>query len=207
MSFLSVQFPTDISYGSSGGPVYNTSIIVIKSGKEKRNINWNYPRIEFDVSYGVRRMKDLEDLISFFHVVQGKGHSFRFKDWSDYKSCKIDTIPTPTDQPIGAGDGETTNFQLYKVYSIGGYSRLARKITKPVLNSVSVAIDGVEQSSGWSIEYSMGTVAFDTAPNVGSAITCGFEFDIEARFDTDTISANFQDYKSGSIEIPVIEVK
>jgi uncharacterized protein (TIGR02217 family) len=33
MSFLDVRFPKDISYGSSCGPVYNTSVIEMSSGR------------------------------------------------------------------------------------------------------------------------------------------------------------------------------
>ncbi len=207
MSFIDVQFPTDIAYGSAGGPTYNTSVVSIKSGREKRNINWNYPRIEFDVSYGVREMPELESLIAFFHIVQGKGRTFRFKDFSDWKSCKTENTPAFDDQNIGTGDGSTTEFQIYKSYSYSGSVRQSRKITKPVSGTVLVGINGTEQTSGWSVDTSTGVITFDSAPSDGANITAGYEFDIEARFDTDTLSTNLEDYRTGSIEVPVIEVK
>lgn len=207
MSFVDVRFPTDISYGSAGGPNYNTSVVVIKSGKEKRNVNWNYPRIEFDVSYGVKDYDDLEDLIAFFHIVQGKGRTFRFKDHSDYKSCKTANTPSFDDQVIGTGDGSTTQFQLYKSYSFGGSARQSRKITKPVSGTVLVGIDGTEQTSGWSVDHSTGIITFDSAPSDGAQITAGYEFDMEARFDTDSLSNDLESYRIGSTNVPVIEVK
>lgn len=207
MSFLDIQFPTNISYGSAGGPRYNTSIVVIKSGKEKRNINWNYPRVEFDVSYGIRGFADLEDLIAFFHIAQGKGYTFRFKDHSDYKSCGVNFVPRYDDQSIGTGDGSTKEFQIYKTYLFGGLQRQSRKITKPVVNTVLVGIDGTEQDSGWSVDNSTGIITFTSAPSNGANVTSGYEFDIEARFDTDTLSTNLEDYNAGSAEVPVIEVK
>ncbi len=36
MSFHDVRFPTDISYGSSGGPGFSTAIIEVDSGAEER---------------------------------------------------------------------------------------------------------------------------------------------------------------------------
>ena len=44
MAFVEVQFPTDISYGSSGGPEYATDIVATNSGYEQRNINWAQAR-------------------------------------------------------------------------------------------------------------------------------------------------------------------
>ena len=68
MAFLETpRFPDDISYGSQGGPGYNTSIIQIKSGAESRNVNWSIARYEYDVSYGVQTMDNLEELIEYFH--------------------------------------------------------------------------------------------------------------------------------------------
>jgi len=77
MAFIDTQFPVTISYGSAGGPIYKTSIISIRSGKEKRNIDWQYPRHEWDASVGVRSISDLEGLIAMFNVVQGRGHTCR----------------------------------------------------------------------------------------------------------------------------------
>lgn len=206
MAFIDIRFPTNISYGSAGGPKYNTSVIVVKSGREKRNINWNYPRIEFDVSYGILEFSDLENLIAFFHIVQGKGYTFRFKDFSDYKSCNVDTTPSHNDQTITPVGESTTEYQIYKTYSYTTHARQSRKITKPVEGTVCVGIDGTEQTSGWSMDYSTGIITFDSAPGTAT-VTAGYEFDIEARFDTDSLSTNLEDYKAGSTQVPIIEVK
>jgi hypothetical protein len=46
MAFHEVRFPTDISYGSSGGPEFSTDIVITSSGHEQRNITADF---EFDV--------------------------------------------------------------------------------------------------------------------------------------------------------------
>ena len=61
--FHEVQFPTDISYGSIGGPMFSTEVIVLASGQEKRNQNWTYPRERWDVAYGVKSKELLVTLI------------------------------------------------------------------------------------------------------------------------------------------------
>lgn len=211
MSFKGIRFPTDISFGSTGGPAYSTTIISFKSGYEKRNLDWEYPRSSYDVAYGVRERSQLELLLDFFHVVQGRGYTFRYKDPLDYKSCKIDETVQATDQKIGTGDGSTTEFQIYKSYyktSIDGstnYSK-SRKITKPVRATVVVAVDGTEVSN-YTVDYTTGIITFDTAPADGAEITAGYEFDVHARFDTDEITIDMEAYLTASTEVPVVEVK
>ena len=58
MAFVETRFPTDISYGSAGGPEYSTDIIVTQGGYEQRNINWAASRARYNVAYGVRTHLD-----------------------------------------------------------------------------------------------------------------------------------------------------
>ena len=210
-SFLDIRFPKNISYGSAGGPGYSTSVIEVRSGAEKRNANWDYPRCEYDVSYGIRKQDDLESLIEMFHVAGGRAHSFRYWDPLDFKSCRTNETPTFTDQVIGTGDGATTDFQIYKTYSKTGLSgstyNRTRKISKVVTGTLVVGVDGTQQGSGWSVDETTGIISFGSPPGNGSTITAGYEFDVHVRFDTDRISASIDDYKSGNIDVPVIEVK
>lgn len=207
MSFKDIRFPDVLAWGSAGGPRYNTSVVKIKSGKEKRNANWDYPRIEFDVATAIQEMADLESLIAFFHIAQGMAYTFRFRDYSDYKSCQTAGTPLHSDQIIGTGDGDKVEFQLYKTYLYEGEGRLARRITKPTPGTVLVGVNGSEQTSGWTVDTTTGIVTFSSAPASGATITAGYEFDIEARFDTDSLSTSLEQYQLGSTQVPVIEDK
>jgi uncharacterized protein (TIGR02217 family) len=42
--FLDSRFPTDISYGMSGGPCFYTEVVETHSGTEYRNIRTPYGR-------------------------------------------------------------------------------------------------------------------------------------------------------------------
>jgi hypothetical protein len=64
-----------------------------------------------------------------------------------------------TDQIIGTGDGSEMAFQLIKTYGSGGHSSV-RKIKKPVAGTVRLALDAVEQMSGWSVDTTTGMVTF-----------------------------------------------
>ncbi|MET4130215.1 uncharacterized protein (TIGR02217 family) [Roseovarius sp. MBR-38] len=101
----------------------------------------------------------------------------------------------------------TTAFQLVKHYSSGAQS-WPRAIAKPVAGSVRIALDGVEQFSGWSVDTTSGVVSFDTAPNAGVAITAGFTFDVPVRFDTDVLDVTPNVERLGSItSIPLVEIR
>jgi uncharacterized protein (TIGR02217 family) len=98
-------------------------------------------------------------VVAFFEARNGRLHGFRFKDWGDHKSCLPSGTPSPTDQAIGTGDGATTAFQLVKRYASGAQS-WTRAIAKPVTGTVRIALSGVEQPSGWSVDTTTGVVTF-----------------------------------------------
>ncbi len=207
MAFHEVRFPDDISRGARGGPERRTQVVELDSGNEERNASWANSRRRYDVAYGIRRADDLAAVVAFFEARNGKLHGFRFKDWADYKSALPSQTPMSSDQAIGTGDDATTAFQLVKTYASGAQS-WARSIVKPVAGSVIVALDGINQPSGWNVDTTTGVVTFDTAPLAGAAVTAGFEFDVPVRFDTDALDVTLDLERHGSItSIPLLEVR
>ena len=207
MAFHEVRFPDNIARGARGGPERRTQIVELASGDEERNASWANSRRRYDVAYGIRRADDLAAVVAFFEARNGRLHGFRFKDWADYKSGLPSQAPGPQDQLIGEGDGATTVFQLVKRYSSGSQS-WTRVITKPVVETVRIALDGAEQASGWSLDVTTGLVSFDAAPASGVAVTAGFEFDVPVRFDSDTLDVTLDLERLGSItSIPLLEIR
>jgi len=198
MAFVEVQFPADISFGSSGGPEYSTDIVITHGGHEQRNINWAAARARYNVAHGVRSQSQLDTLIAFFRARKGRAHGFRFKDWADYKGIN---------QSIGTGNASATTFQLKKTYSSGG-STESREVKKPVMGTVNIYLNGVLQGSGWSVNTVTGLVTFSSAPGYGVAVAADFEFDVPVRFDTDRLSASLESYGSYSWnDVPLLEVR
>jgi uncharacterized protein (TIGR02217 family) len=210
MNFLeSPRFPDNISYGSKGGPEFNTTVVQVDSGYEHANINWLYPLADYDVSYGVRKRTDLYDLIKFFRVMYGRAYRFRYKDWADFKSHHGDQITqaiSDIDQIIGTGDGIETVYQLIKTYDEGVFLSL-RLIKKPVVGTVVIAFDGTPQPSGWTCDYTTGEITFSSAPGNGVVVTAGFEFDVPCRFTSDKIETNYDSYNSLSTSVGIMEVR
>lgn len=201
----SPRFPEDISYGSRGGPVWRTNVVVVDSGAEVRNQQWSYPRHEYDVAYGVKEISQLEDLISYFHVVAGRAVGFRYKDHADYKSCKTTATINSSDCVISSAADGSTSYQIYKTYTQGSYVR-SRKILKPISTSLLVSVNGTV-TTAFTVDSTLGLLLFDPAPSTGVVIKAGFEFDVPCRFDTDSLSVNLSDYQVGAAQVPLIELK
>jgi uncharacterized protein (TIGR02217 family) len=207
MAFHEVRFPDNISRGARGGPERRTQIVELASGAEERNASWANSRRRYDVAYGIRRTDDLAAVVAFFEARNGRLHGFRFKDWADFKSSLPSQAPGATNQPIGTGNGSATLFQLTKSYTSGAQS-WTRAITKPVAGTVTIAMNGTPQVSGWSVSTTTGLITFTTAPAAGVAITAGFEFDVPVRFDTDALDVTLDLERLGSItSIPLLEIR
>lgn len=198
MGFVEVQFPPDISYGSSGGPEYATDIVVSQSGHEQRNVQWSQARARYNVAHGVKTQAQLDALVAFFRARKGRAYGFRFKDWTDY---------TATAQPLGTGTGSLAAFQLVKRYSSGSVNE-DRVIRKPVSGSLQLYLNGVPQVLGVTMNTATGMVTLVTPPANGVAVTADFEFDVPVRFDTDRLSATLEAYGIHSwLDIPLVEVR
>ena len=209
MAFHDVRFPASLSFGSIGGPERHTEIVALASGFEERNTPWAHARRHYDAGMGLRSLDDLSALVAFFEARAGQLHGFRWKDWSDYKSCLPSREPAFDDQEIAVGDGNTVTFQLYKGY-VSGPGHYQRPIKKPVRDSVRAGIGGVEVYPGthFSVDHQNGEITFKAPPEPGAGVTAGYEFDVPVRFDTDRIAVSISSFQAGEMpQIPVVEIR
>lgn len=203
MAFHDVRLPVDVERGAQGGPGFKTTVMILGGGFEKRNIEWSRARGSWDIGYGIDKKSAYVTVKDFFYARQGRAHSFRFKDWSDFE------IGTPGNPVVFAiGDSSTTIFQLKKRYSSGGvnYDRI---IEKPIASTVEIYVNSVLQTvtTHYTIDASTGLITFVSAPGaVNIAAAC--EFDVPVRFDTDKLDINVEHFDAGMIpQIPVVEVR
>lgn len=198
MAFDAVRLSDAVERGASGGPKFQTTVIMMGSGREQRNQDWADARGEWNIAYGIDDRKAYTEILSFFRARRGRARGFLFKDWSDYQL---------TDGPLGLGDGTVKNFQLVKVYEFGGPHPYVRKLTRPVASTVVVRLDGMVQNSGWSLQAG-GVVSFAVAPVVGKAVTASCEFDVPVRFDTDQFDIKLEWAEAGEIGgLTIVELR
>jgi len=206
MAFHAVRFPLDIALGARGGPERATDIVSLASGREERNSRWARSRHRYNAGYGIKSRADMQAVLAFFEERRGRFHSFLWRDALDHSSNGGDGAPTPMDQALGTGDGDTTDFQLIKTYG-ASFDPYLRPITKPVAGSVRVAVDGSELMTGFAADSLTGTVTFAVPPAADTLVTAGFLFDVPVRFDIDRLDIELTSFDAADApSIPLIEV-
>lgn len=196
MAFHPIRFPLDVALGARGGPERATDIVTLASGREERNSRWAHSRRRYNAGYGIKSRADMQAVLAFFEERRGRFHAFLWRDALDH---------TATDEAIGTGDGETMSFQLVKKYG-ADFDPYLRPITKPVVETVVVKVDGIDTAV--SVDPLTGIVTLAEAPEAGAAITASFDFDVPVRFDIDRLDIELASFDAADApSIPVIEVR
>lgn len=208
MSFLEVQFPINLAFGSTGGPERRTDVVSLASGFEERNSTWANSRRRYDATRALESVNDVYAILELWEAAGGRLRGFRFRDPFDYKSKRPLDPVGPFDQAIGSGDGVDATFQLVKAYTRGGQT-WTRTIAKPVAGTVRVGVNGAELAgSAFTVDATTGLVTLSAPPANGHAVTAGFEFDVPVRFDTDKLDLTLAGFRCGEIpQIPLIEIR
>lgn len=206
-----VEFPLALALRATGGPERKTEIVALGSGREVRNARWADSRRRWDAGSGIRSLDDLHAVVAFFEARRGRLHGFLFRDPLDDRSCLPSAEPGPFDQTAGIGDGVAARFALVKAYG-GAVRPWTRSITRPLAESVRVAVAGVEKRPGvdFTVSEEDGGVTFAAGaiPPAGAVVTAGFRFRVPARFDTDEIRVDLTAFLAGEIPtIPIVEIK
>lgn len=209
MAFHEVRLPTRLAFGSTGGVERRTEVVTLGSGYERRSSPWAMGRRRYLIGANLRSLSDMTALTAFFEARRGRLYGFRFRDFADYASCGPGGTPGPLDQTLGEGDGTRTVFRLVKRYGDDGGEPVERPITKPVEESVRVAIGGVELASGaFAVDVTTGEVTLEGVPAEGVAVTAGFLFDTPVRFDADRLEVTLESFDAGRMAaVPLIEVR
>jgi uncharacterized protein (TIGR02217 family) len=199
--FSERRFPTYVSFGSSGGPGFKTSIFTVDSGIAQANAEWERIRARYTIEFENVPEDEIEEVENFFYSMRGKAIGFRYKDWNDFNIVN---------QNIILGDGTTRTFQLFKRYRSGA-NVFDRIIRKPVAGTVSsIYLDGIEQilNREFFVNYSNGMITFVTPPAAGQVGRINYvEFDVPVRFDTDELMVSSEDFNQYSISnLDMIEI-
>ncbi|MBX3477200.1 MAG: DUF2460 domain-containing protein [Brevundimonas sp.] len=203
MAFHEVRLPARLSFGSTGGVERRTEVVTLASGFERRSSPWAHGRRRYLIGAGLRSLDDMAELTAFFEARRGRLYGFRFRDFTDFKSCAPGAAITATDQSLGTGNGSRKIFQLVKASG-----DMERTIIKPVAGSVRAALAGAEVADGWDVNPATGALTFATAPGSGVAVTAGFAFDTPVRFDTDRLEITLETFGAGRLAaVPLIEVR
>lgn len=168
--------PDWIAYGATGGPEWGTALFAAPGGWEQRTQLWIQVRGRWDVSFLNVSKAQATTLVDFFRAVAwGKAGSFCFMDWRDHTF----------DNDIATGDGIASTFQLVKVYTSGTLS-YARPLTRPIVSSLVVTVNGVE-TSAYTVDAVSGRLLFAAPPANGAVMHASGDFEVLVRFETDQL--------------------
>lgn len=199
------RFDVNISYGSSGGSGFNTTVFEGHGGVEQRGINWATTKGKWNVAQGIRDTADMQAIKDLFMAVKGKAIGFRFKDWGDFQMTAA--VATPT------ADGTNRIFKMQRTYTAGALSYV-RRVFKPVTGTIHVFDNGTERPLGVAtnqvaIDYATGIMTFGTSivPTNTHVITVTGEFDLPVRFDTDNLNIAQDSFDTETWNsIPLVEL-
>ncbi len=185
MGFREVEFPDELAFGSGGGPMFRTHIVVTKGGGEQRNQCWSQALRVYEISMQGRETALRQRLHRFFRAIAGgKLNGFRFYDRRPGESVG-------TREWLGEGDGVTTEFQAVKHYILGPYDR-TRTIYKLVDATTLVYLDDVS-TGAFTVDITTGLITLTSAPAVGVVARASFQFRVPVRFDTDWMDLQRKD--------------
>lgn len=194
-------FPQTPSYGYIATPTYRGHIPEVESGFERPNRLWSRPLL-FITAAPIEdaHTDDIEDVLKFFHAMGGPFTYFRFKDWSDYKSCKTFGTVSALDQPVRV-TGVAGTYQLCKEYVVGSIAQ-RREIYKPIGSTISIANNSgvIQSSANWTLNESNGTFTIGGGFS-GTPLTWGGEFDVECRFLEEGLPIEIQDFATRNVRI------
>ena len=142
MAFLETpRFPPCVvRYGYSVSPRYSVTISEVASGRERRNGNWAKALRMFNIQAGPRMEEEILEIYEFWMALGGPEVGFRFKDFSDYKSCRITAEPAATDQTLTLIPG-----------SPGGYRRPSRD-SRSTSTAATIRLRCTFESAGTTVQ-------------------------------------------------------
>lgn len=162
------------AFGWVGGPSFETRVITLANGRERRNGNWQQPRNKYAAPYQNISDEDYQKILTMFMVCQGRLHCFRFKDYLNFEAV---------DQQFGVGDGVQTEFQLTTVFTVSGIP-YGRNVYALVGTPV-VTVNGTPTAV--TVDMDRGRVTFGAPPALSAVLEWSGEFDVWVRFADDDL--------------------
>jgi len=204
---MSPIFPACPTFGFTAEPAYLVKITAREGGFERRDRKWARPLSKFTaVPTGDQPEADIEEVLHFWHAMGGMSSAFRFKDWSDYKSCSLSEDPEATDQPIIASLDSPPKLRLVKQYVVGSIIQ-QREILRPNGATILIANETgtLQPSSSWTIDESTGLLTVGGG-FAGTPSAWGGEFYVWVRFDAQ-LNPQISDHRVQNVTVQLAELR
>lgn len=188
MAYIDTRLSECVAYGFTGGPEWNTLVVMMDNGREQRNALWQYPKHRYAAQFMNLREDGRNNVLKAFHACRGQQHAFRFKDANDYRHDD--------------GDGSPVFVQ------VGGVWRMAKQYTfgsEVSTRLIQAPVEGEIALSGGSLS----DLDFTTGIYDGDAtgLTWTGEFDVWVRFASDYNAFTIGSWNAHTADIELVEVR
>src|SRR5690554_2414344 len=185
MAHYDELFDIGYDYGADGGLAWETQIAFFPSGRSIRNQRRSNAVGVWQLGNRTVSDEEWQYIQDFMHAMRGRLHSFLFKDWTDYRAVEQQLVLDGSDEA-----------QLIKTYGLS-INPWVRNIIKPAAATVLLEelVGGeyveLEVDTDYTLDESTGIVTFSSPPDTSAVIRWSGEFYVAARFDRDTVNAQF----------------
>lgn len=196
MEFINQRLFDVTDYGFKLGPSFDVYAERLRSGVEARNLNNDDVIWKGDAGYDNIDPEGYEKLLATFMSTRAMWRSFRVKNWLDYKIENEGLLTVPT-------AGSSTAVQLTKLYTNFGPDPYYKRITKPVVGTLTLLEGGSPKEV--TIDDLTGMIT-PVAPWSGASLMVQYaEFDLPMRFDMEWMPFTYEDWSTRSGSVKLIE--
>lgn len=207
MSYVKAYIPTCETFGWEGGNGFNTRIVAMMNGRERRNAEWDQPQHFYSVPFRNITQPQYAPIKQMHLNRRGRWGCFLFRDRLDWQA---------NNEVFAVAEAGQEIFQLAKWSTIDGvsYRREVHAIYAPnengtaASNAVSITSNNVPVLSGWTLNRDTGVVTFAAPLSGGEILRWTGEFSVWVRFDNDRLPMSIDNkgtgddiFINGSIEL------
>lgn len=196
MAYINQFLEGCFGYGFEGGPQFNTQIVELQNGREKRNATWAQQKHKYTGSFNNISNDDYKLIKRMHFVARGRLHAFKI----------VDPLDNFADNEIfGQGNGVKTEYQLITTSEYDDYFYTRGIYGVIVDDEFEVRINGVI-ATGYTVDTERGKIAFDVAPVLLAELTWTGNFFVWVRFDDDHLPFTLDNPNATNGVINLIEV-
>lgn len=195
MAYVRAYIEACPAYGWTGGPGFQTRIVTMANGRERRNANWAQPQFQYMMDYTNRPRSEYVNVLNMFMACKGQRDCFLFDDPMNNQA---------DDQLIAVGDGVEDTYQLSALYVVDGLYLQRNVYAIPDSETITVTVAG-SPITAFTLDYDRGIIVFDSPPT--GEIRWSGHYNVWVRFAQDTLpfsldSQNAQGYfYSGNVQL------
>lgn len=186
-AYVRAYIPACESYDWTGGPGFNTRIVVKQNGRERRNADWSQPQHSYSLPFQGLTQADYVPIKAMHLNRRGAWGVFLYRD-------PLDSVASQ--EVFAIAEAGQTTFQLAKQSAIDGvpYERMVRALYLPdpqnpggvVPAPVSVRVNGAATTS-YTLDPDTGVIVFASPMAGGEVLDWSGSFSLWVRFVSDRL--------------------